>query len=139
MTRRKAILSAALLVGVISAPLSAYIYSASQAKHTWPRALRHWLGLSRSTATEDDGEESLPDTPPPQGLGVITNRGRDSFKVIRKPSYLDVKQAAGLIAPTEQVLGMVMGSEARAYPTNQLNYHEMVVDRLGEVPILVSY
>jgi hypothetical protein len=89
---------------------------------------------------EDDEPDALPETPPPPGLRVTIsgNRGRDSFKVIRNPTYLDTKQANNLIAAEEPVLGLVIGSEVRAYPTNQLNFHEMVIDRVGDVPVLVT-
>jgi hypothetical protein len=37
------------------------------------------------------------------------------------------------------VLGLVLDGVARAYPTNQLNDHEMVVDDIGGTPVLVTY
>jgi hypothetical protein len=37
------------------------------------------------------------------------------------------------------VLGVVVKGRARAYSTNQLNFHEIVIDELAGVPILVTY
>lgn len=39
----------------------------------------------------------------------------------------------------EVVIGVALGGEARAYPLSVLVWHELVNDRLGGVPILVSY
>ncbi|MCP5113198.1 MAG: DUF3179 domain-containing protein, partial [bacterium] len=39
----------------------------------------------------------------------------------------------------ERVIGLVVNGEARAYPIAVLNWHELVNDSLGGVPLLVSY
>ena len=81
----------------------------------------------------------LPETSPPPGLPIISWGKRDHFPVIRRPEYWTVKQAEGALAHDEPVLGVVIGSEARAYSTNQLNEHEMVIDTVAETPVLVTY
>jgi hypothetical protein len=39
----------------------------------------------------------------------------------------------------DRVIGVVLGGEARAYPLNVMNWHEVVNDTLGGVPICVTY
>ena len=37
------------------------------------------------------------------------------------------------------VIGVELGEEAKAYPVSYLNRREMVVDRFGDIPILVTW
>jgi hypothetical protein len=59
--------------------------------------------------------------------------------VIRRPQYLTAEQGDRALARDEPVLGLVIGKEARAYSTNQLNDHEMVIDEVDGKPVLVTY
>jgi hypothetical protein len=95
------------------------------------------------SASADDSLHSplprLPETSPPPGLPIIPWGKRDHFPVIRNPVYWTAEQGDKALARDEPVLGLVIGSEARAYSTNQLNDHELVVDSLAGTPILVTY
>ena len=64
---------------------------------------------------------------------------RGYFPVIRNPQYLTADEGDRALARDEPVLGLVIGKQARAYSTNQLNDHEMVVDTIAGTPVLVSY
>jgi hypothetical protein len=81
----------------------------------------------------------LPETSPPPGLPIVPWGKRDHFPVVRNPKYLTAEQGDHALARDEPILGLVLGSEARAYSTNQLNEHEMVIDTLAGTPILVTY
>ncbi len=81
----------------------------------------------------------LPETKPPPGLDLITWGKRDCFPMIRRPKFLTAAQSDAALAKDEPVLGLVLGSDVRAYSTNQLNSHELVLDELGGIPVLVSY
>jgi Protein of unknown function (DUF3179) len=81
----------------------------------------------------------LPETSPPEGLPITLWGKRDQFPIIRKPWLVDCRLGDTMLVPDEPVLGIAMGSEARAYSTNQLNAHEMVVDDIDGRPILVTY
>jgi hypothetical protein len=81
----------------------------------------------------------LPETQPPAGLPIVAWGKRGYFPVIRQPQYLTAEQGDRALARDEPVLGLVIGKEARAYSTNQLNDHEMVVDTIADTPVLVSY
>jgi hypothetical protein len=43
------------------------------------------------------------------------------------------------VSGDEPVIGVVLGGEARAYPTWQLNAHEIVNDRIGNRSIAVTW
>jgi len=95
--------------------------------------------LAKSEPRAESGLPKLPETTPPPGLPIITWGPRDLFPVIRNPEYWTAEQGDAALAPDEPVLALVINGEARAYSTNQLNEHEMVVDTLAGTPILVTY
>ena len=84
-------------------------------------------------------KEKLPETEPPPDLPIVAWGTRDFFPMIRKPKFLTATEAADALADKEPVLGLVVGQDARAYSTNQLNKHEMVLDEVGGIPVLVTY
>jgi hypothetical protein len=95
---------------------------------------------ARTVAAAAPAPAALPaEEPPPPGLPIVAWGRRDHFQILRTPAYVHAEQADRLLATDEPVLGLVVGGEARAYSTNQLNEHEMVIDTVGGVPILVSY
>jgi Protein of unknown function (DUF3179) len=81
----------------------------------------------------------LPETDPPPGLPIVTFGKRGHFKVIRKPQYVSAEEGDRLLFAGEPVLGLVHNGQTRAYSTNQLNDHEMVIDEIGGTPVLVTY
>jgi hypothetical protein len=101
------------------------------------------LPVFTSPVVRADGEEEklvkLPETRPPPDLPIIPWGKRDHFQVIRKPWFVSAKEGKKLLAVDEPVLGIVLGGEARAYSTNHLNKHEMVLDEIAGTPILVTY
>jgi hypothetical protein len=59
------------------------------------------------------------------------------------PALTDPKQIAALEAtylqPDDRVVGVAIGDVTRAYPLRVLDYHEIVNDRIGEIPFAVTY
>jgi hypothetical protein len=96
-------------------------------------------GTAGAEPAAGDGLPKLEETPPPAGLPIVAWGHRDFFPVIRKPWYVTARQGDVLLAEDEPVLGLVLGGEARAYSTNQLNKHEMVLDQVAGTPVLVTY
>lgn len=84
-------------------------------------------------------DSPLPETQPPPGLPIVPWGRHELSPVIRQPKFLTAEQGDSALARDEPVLGLVIGGEARAYSTNQLNDHEMVVDTLAGTPVLVTY
>lgn len=72
-------------------------------------------------------DEILAGGPPRDGIPALTN-----------PDYLPVAQA-DYMRPDEQVLGVFLNGAARAYPTRILSWHELINDRFGDLPVLVSW
>ncbi len=63
---------------------------------------------------------------------------RDGIPALTGPKYLAADEAA-YMRPDEQVIGVVLNGIARAYPTRILSWHELVNDRFGGLPVLVSW
>ncbi len=70
--------------------------------------------------------------------GTRLREPRDAIPAIWDPESIPAAQATGL-APEDEVLGVVVGKEARAYPIKVLDHHEMVNDVLGGRPIAPNY
>ena len=74
---------------------------------------------------------------------------KNGLSPLNRPRTLSVKQvqslnnsmrdSGGFIAAPNRVIGVVIHGQARAYPIAMLNWHEIVNDRLGSVPIAVTY
>lgn len=62
---------------------------------------------------------------------------RDGIRPIYRPVAMPAAAAAW--DASTPVIGVVVGDQARAYPVHTLNWREMVNDRLGGTPILVSW
>ncbi len=92
-----------------------------------------------AAATPSVNPESPPEDPPPTGLPIVAWGKRGHYRILRTPEYVDAERGDRLLATDEPVLGLVLGKEVRAYSTNQLNQHEMVVDTIAGVPVLVTY
>lgn len=71
--------------------------------------------------------EILSGGPPKDGIPALTD------------SQVVSAEAATYLRADDRVLGVAMGNQARAYPIRILNWHEAINDRLGEVPIVVTY
>ena len=102
--------------------------------HPVPRAAAAPLGQSgQADNPEDDAI-----------LRRIVNSGpmarpRDAFRVIERPEYLSVEQAADSMSDEEVVLGLELAGDCRAYPINYINDHEMVREQIGESPLLITW
>ncbi len=73
-------------------------------------------------------------------LGEIRAGGpsKDGIPSIDRPEFRPVAEITDL-APTEPVIELAIGSEARAYPLRILTWHEIVNDEIGGVPVAVTY
>jgi hypothetical protein len=62
---------------------------------------------------------------------------RDAIQPIYAPQFVRATDS-----PWDEetlVIGVELGGEAKAYPISYLNRREMVVDRFGDIPILVTW
>ncbi len=63
---------------------------------------------------------------------------KDGIPALTNPAFLSAGEATYL-QPGDRVIGVVVGDDARAYPLRILNYHEIVNDRVGNVPVAVTF
>lgn len=80
-----------------------------------------------------------------------TQSPRDYLKPLNDPPHVTVQgleelnssmrraQKGKYLVPSDRVIGVVINGEARAYPIRMINWHEIVNDTLGGVPIAVTY
>lgn len=64
---------------------------------------------------------------------------KDGIKAIDRPDFVFGSGARQYIAPTEPVISIVAGTEARAYPLGILLWHEVVNDIVGGEPVAITY
>jgi hypothetical protein len=64
--------------------------------------------------------------------------GRDGIKTVDAPEFSHIGEA-GWIGRDTEVLGVEVEGEARAYPLRVLEYHQIVNDVVGGVPIAITY
>ncbi len=102
------------------------------------------------------GRAMLPEEPAPKGAAAefatdfkrhtapyadILSGGppKDGIPAIDTPKFVAVADADAWLRPTEAVVRIVINGDARAYPVQVLTWHEIVNDRVGEVPVTVTY
>jgi hypothetical protein len=62
---------------------------------------------------------------------------RDAIAPIYAPEFVE----AGAVSWSDDalVIGLARDDESRAYPVSHLNRHEMVIDRIAGIPVLVTW
>lgn len=63
---------------------------------------------------------------------------KDGIPALTDPKYVQAAKA-DFMRPDEQVIGVKLNGVIRAYPTRILSWHELVNDRFGGLPVLVSW
>ncbi len=84
-------------------------------------------------------------------LLVLSGLPKDGLVALVNPDTVPGAEVAALnkkqrrrehtkfVIPSDRVIGVEIGGEARAYPIRFLNWHEIANDTLGGVPIAVTY
>lgn len=65
--------------------------------------------------------------------------GKDGIPAILNPQFVSISAAQSWIKPQEPVIALVSGEEARAYPLQILMWHEIVNDRISDVPVIITF
>lgn len=83
------------------------------------------------------------------GAEAIVSAGmpKDGMQALHTPGVLQLARLDSLnrdpkkkyVMPGDLVIGVALGGAARAYPVGVLNWHEVVNDTLGGIPIVVSW
>jgi hypothetical protein len=69
---------------------------------------------------------------------IVTVLPKDAIPAILSPSFEEGKKASWLKAK-DFVVGVEIAGESRAYPVPTLSRHEIVNDKIGGVPIAVTW
>lgn len=95
-----------------------------------PKALQIGIGTKPFDVTRHSVE-----------LSEIVQGGppRDGIPALVDPRFVSAAEARRFMSDDDEVLGLVEGRMAKAYPLKILNHHEVVNDRLEEKPIAVTY
>jgi hypothetical protein len=74
-------------------------------------------------------------------LSEFVNGGppRDGIPPIDEPRFVSIARAELFLADREPVIALEVNERARAYPIQILVWHEIVNDRLGGIPVAVTY
>ncbi|MFP6757684.1 MAG: DUF3179 domain-containing protein [Alphaproteobacteria bacterium] len=94
----------------------------------WPNGLEREFPIADFSIAEVEWSEIRSGGPP-----------RDGIPPLDAPRAVSIAEAAEDLAPTEPVIGLVIGGEARAYPLRVLIWHEIANDTLGGVPVAVTF
>jgi len=90
----------------------------------WPSLVLGAWDFSRSSI---DTNEIMSGGPPKDGIPALL-----------KPRFTTAGDAS-FMNPGDLVLGVELNGIAKAYPTRILSWHELVNDRFGRLPVLVSW
>jgi len=63
---------------------------------------------------------------------------KDGIPAILHPNFIPAAKAH-FLQPGDQVIGVQIEGQTKAYPINILNWHEAVNDTLSGVPIVVTF
>ncbi|MFW5833455.1 MAG: DUF3179 domain-containing protein [Pseudomonadota bacterium] len=86
----------------------------------WPR--------TDFTRTAVDLDEIMSGGPPKDGIPAIDD-----------PRFAAVDAVSDDLAPSEPVMSVTLGGDARAYPLRVLMWHEIVNDTVGGLPLAITY
>ncbi|NIR30567.1 MAG: DUF3179 domain-containing protein [Gammaproteobacteria bacterium] len=64
---------------------------------------------------------------------------KDGIPAIDDPNFVSAEQAGVWLDAREPVIAVTLNGDARAYPLQILIYHEIVNDRIGGVPVSVTF
>lgn len=73
------------------------------------------------------------------GSPIITVLPKDAIPAIDDPTFVSAEEADRVMTPDEPVLGMTDRNVTKAYSLWQLNHHEIVNDRIGTLPVAVTW
>ena len=72
-------------------------------------------------------------------LRIISILPRDAIAAINHPRFVDSAKAARWMEQDEQVIGLAIEGEEKAYPIKILSRHEIVNDTVGGKPVAVTW
>ncbi len=80
----------------------------------------------------------VPRADPIRADEIVTVIPQDAKTALMGPAHLPAAEASD-IQPSEEVIGVVINGDARAFPLATLNVHEIVDDVIGGQPVAVTW
>ncbi len=74
-----------------------------------------------------------------QQVKLVTVLSKDGIRAIKNPTFETVSESIEEMRGNEQVIGVSINGDHRAYPVNILSVHEIVDDVVGGVPVAVTW
>ena len=109
----------------------------------WRR--RHLPGIALAAALLASCGEPAPEAPAVSPPALLYGRPAATFheepgrfEAADDPATVPAAEATWLL-PSDDVFGVLVGGEARAYPIGMLAYHHVVNDTVAGIPIAVTY
>ncbi len=93
------------------------------------------IGLFRETVILDTNFQSTN----LKQVKMVTILPRDGIPAIKNPEFIAAFDSIGQMRDAEQVIGVSINGDHRAYPITVLSVHEIVDDVVGGRPIAVTY
>ena len=104
----------------------------------FPTVWQRWL-LSSEQITVPGETTVGSSTASERSLKLVTLLGFDAIPAILEPSFVTPSEAEDWMDADEQVLGLSVNGEHRAYPIRMLSRHEIVNDVVGGVSAAVTW
>ena len=70
---------------------------------------------------------------------IISVLPRDAIPAISDPKFVPASTATTWMQRGEQIIGLEVGGEVKAYPINMLSRHEIVNDVVGGIPLAITW
>jgi Protein of unknown function (DUF3179) len=93
---------------------------------------------SINSVSKSAGQEEETSIVPPE-LIVSGGPPADGIPSIDKPKFLQVRKAEEFLDDSDLVVGLNINGDVRAYPLQILVWHEIVNDKVGGIPVAVTY
>ncbi len=99
------------------------------------------FSLNKSTSDLPGGEWKTNTEKRSIELSELRSGGppKDGIPSIDNPNFVPTKDANNWLKGKEPVISLVLDGEARAYPLQILIWHEIVNDKIGNIPLIVTF
>ena len=122
------------LVGIALLVVATFVVSFIVLPIAW-----QWLTISSEQITVPNQRSAGSTATFERELKLVTLLDFDSIPAILDPEFVTPSEAEDWMDANEQVLGLSINGEHRAYPIRMLSRHEIVNDVVGGVPVAVTW
>ena len=92
------------------------------------------ISIGGSSPQGDEGDDTSA-----RVLSIVSLIPKDAIRATLAPEFASPESAERQMTDTEQVIGVSINGDARAYPINVLSRHEIVNDVVGGESIAVTW